>query len=252
MIGAVRAVHPDFLFVAEAYWDLEWRPPAARLRPLLRQAPLRPARSTRARPRSAATSTPTSTTSAGLVRFIENHDEPRAAAELAPAAGAGRRGRRRHAARRHAVARGPVRGLAGAAAGVPRPPARSSRSTSDLRAFHLRLIAAAAPGAARATGRCATASGWPDDQSCEQLLTWCWTDDGRATARRRQPRRRAGRGAAVHLPWADLAGPTWRLDDLLSGDEFERDGDEIAGEGLYVQLPPWGFHVLDVGRAAGG
>ena len=25
VIGAVRAAHPDFLFVAEAYWDLEWR-----------------------------------------------------------------------------------------------------------------------------------------------------------------------------------------------------------------------------------
>ena len=24
VIGAVRAAHPDFLFVAEAYWDMEW------------------------------------------------------------------------------------------------------------------------------------------------------------------------------------------------------------------------------------
>ena len=50
--------------------------------------------------------------------------------------------------------------------------------------------------------------------------------------------------ARVHLPWGDLAGRSWRLEDQLAGDVFERDGDELANEGLFVQLPPWGTHLL--------
>ena len=52
----------------------------------------------------------------------------------------------------------------------------------------------------------------------------------------------------VHLPWTDLAGRTWRLDDLLTGDRFERDGDDMATAGLYVALPPWAYHVLKLRR----
>ncbi len=50
--------------------------------------------------------------------------------------------------------------------------------------------------------------------------------------------------ARIHPPWNDLAGRTWRLEDLLSDRVFVRDGTEIATGGLYVQLAPWGFHVL--------
>jgi len=44
----------------------------------------------------------------------------------------------------------------------------------------------------------------------------------------------------VHLHWEHIAGRQWRFDDLLSHDEFVRDGDELAASGLYVQLPSWG------------
>ena len=27
---------------------------------------------------------------------------------------------------------------------------------------------------------------------------------------------------------------------------YERDGDELAGSGLYLDLPAWGYHVFDV------
>jgi hypothetical protein len=50
--------------------------------------------------------------------------------------------------------------------------------------------------------------------------------------------------ARVHLPWTDLANQTWRLDDLLSGQVYERDGLEVATAGLYVDLPAWGYHLL--------
>jgi hypothetical protein len=47
------------------------------------------------------------------------------------------------------------------------------------------------------------------------------------------------------MPGVKPAGRTWRLRDLLSGDEYERDGDEMTDPGLFVDLPPWGYHVLE-------
>jgi hypothetical protein len=74
-------------------------------------------------------------------------------------------------------------------------------------------------------------------------LAWCWTStDHRALVAVNDAD--APAAARVHAPWDDLSGRRWQLDDLLSGDRFVRDGDELATDGLYVQLPPWGCHVL--------
>jgi hypothetical protein len=45
--------------------------------------------------------------------------------------------------------------------------------------------------------------------------------------------------ARVHLPWDGLAGRAWTLTDRLSGARFERAGDELAADGLYVALAAW-------------
>jgi len=47
------------------------------------------------------------------------------------------------------------------------------------------------------------------------------------------------------MPGLMLAGRAWRLMDLMSGDVFERDGDEMTDPGLFVDLPPWGYHFLE-------
>ena len=52
--------------------------------------------------------------------------------------------------------------------------------------------------------------------------------------------------ARVHVPWDDLGGSSWRLEDLLSGDRFDRSGDEMQDAGLYVELGPWCAHLLKV------
>jgi hypothetical protein len=36
----------------------------------------------------------------------------------------------------------------------------------------------------------------------------------------------------------------WRLTDALSGEIFDRDGSQMTGQGLYVELQSWGFHFL--------
>jgi hypothetical protein len=50
--------------------------------------------------------------------------------------------------------------------------------------------------------------------------------------------------ALVRLPWADLAGWTWRLEDRLAPERFERAGDELARSGLYVALDGWGYYFM--------
>jgi hypothetical protein len=54
----------------------------------------------------------------------------------------------------------------------------------------------------------------------------------------------------VHVPWDDLGGRSWELRDRLSGATFERGGDELAAEGLYVGVDPWGFHFLHMSTPA--
>ena len=91
MIGAVNATHPDFVFIAEAYWDLEWTLQQhgfdfcydKRLYDrLVSEAPRVGAR---------ATCSADSTIRSGSLRFIENHDEPRAADTSRRSASARRR-----------------------------------------------------------------------------------------------------------------------------------------------------------------
>jgi hypothetical protein len=37
---------------------------------------------------------------------------------------------------------------------------------------------------------------------------------------------------------------TLRFTDLMSDARYERDGDDIASRGLFLDLPPWGYHVF--------
>jgi hypothetical protein len=50
----------------------------------------------------------------------------------------------------------------------------------------------------------------------------------------------------VQLSWADLDGKTIYLDDLLSEQRFERNGTQLASDGLYVALDGHAAHVFKV------
>ena len=90
--------------------------------------------------------------------------------------------------------------------------------------------------------------GWPDNDSCRNLLTWSWTADDVAPGHGRyvvvvnlSAEPADGR---VGLGRTDLHGRSWNLTDLLDDRVYERSGDELADQGLYVALPPWGCHLL--------
>ena len=55
--------------------------------------------------------------------------------------------------------------------------------------------------------------------------------------------------ARVELPWSDLPGRRWRLSELVGDAEYERDGAELAGEGLFVALDAWRWHLVSVREA---
>jgi hypothetical protein len=48
------------------------------------------------------------------------------------------------------------------------------------------------------------------------------------------------------VPWDELRGRTWRLTDALSGEVFDRSGNEMRDSGLYVDLKPWQCHLFQV------
>ncbi len=54
----------------------------------------------------------------------------------------------------------------------------------------------------------------------------------------------------LRVPFSDLAGNKVQLQDELSPAHYERDGSALVNPGLYLDLPPWGYHVFEMTRLA--
>ena len=238
LIERVKAAHPDFVFIAEAYWDMEWTLQQQGFdycydKRLYDRLAHEDAASVRGHLQAGADY------QERLIRFIENHDEPRAAATFGP-------GRERAAA----VAFSTLQGarlfhdgqLDGHRTRIPVFLARGPDEPpdEDLRAFHTRLLRAIADSGLRdGEWRLCDCAGWPDNDSYRRLVAWCWPRELVVVNLSDTPAQ-----SRVRLPWSDLAGRTWELTDRLSGERFTRDGDELAAEGLFVALDGWGSHFL--------
>jgi hypothetical protein len=242
LIGAVKARYPDLLFVAEAYWGLEGElqrqgfdlcydkglydllvhGDAEYVRQHLRASDADQAR---------------------LIRFVENHDEPRAAATF--------QGMKQRSV---AVVATTVPGarllhegqLDGRRVRVPvflgRRPAESVDPAT--RAFYVRLLSALQEPALRAgEWQLAEARGWADNQNGRNLVAWMWRkDDSRVVVVVNLSA--ASAQARIPLGWLDPGAGQWSLRDLIKCEAYERSGGELADPGLFVDLPGWGFHFL--------
>ncbi|MEU6963292.1 alpha-amylase family glycosyl hydrolase [Streptomyces chrestomyceticus] len=246
VIGGVRERHPAMTFVAEAYWDLEWD---------LQQQGFDFCYDKRLYDRVLNEGpesvrqhlTADETYQRKLVRFLENHDEPRAAETLHPA-------KERAAAVLIATLPGATLWHEGQFTGrrthlpvfLDRRP--DEPADTALRAFHERLLAGVHRSGMR-TGRwqLLECAGWPDNASAANLLAWCWAGPaGRfLTVLNLSDQPAQGR---VRLPWPELDPGTWVLTGLLDGERYSRSGTELTGPGLFVGLDAWGTHVLAVGR----
>ena len=181
----------------------------------------------------------------GMVRFIENHDEPRAASAFLDGHG-----------RVAAVAILTLPGakllhegqFEGRKVCLPvflgrRPAEQPDRELAD---FYGRLLQAVRHDVFRnGEWRLCEKSGWPDNQTCRNLLAWCWVkeEDRSFIAVNFSPESAQAR---VRLPWDELWGKQWRLSDLLTGETCDRSGDEMRNEGLYVELGPWQCHAFRI------
>ncbi len=246
VIGALRATHRNVVLLAEAYWDMEWG---------LQQQGFDFCYDKRLYDRILEKDPGAVRAHLGadlgyqsrLLRFLENHDEPRVASRLEVE---------------------PERAAAVAVATLPgatlwhdgqfegrrvRPPVFLGRQPDEpldreLAVWYRSLVAAVdSSGMRSGEWRLLEVHGWPDNQTAQNLMAWTWSGD--SGGRRHLVVVNFSDAPAqgmVALGWGDLRGHEWRFAELLEGTTFEREGDALAGSGLFVDLQPWRFHVLAV------
>ncbi len=250
IIPAIKRAQPDFRFIAEAYWDLEWE---------LQQQGFDFCYDKRLYDRlehenAASVRLHLCADLAyqeKLLRFLENHDEPRAAATFSPAT--------------EQAAAVTISSLPGARlfhegqfegrkVRLPvflgrRPPEPVDEA---LQAFYNKLLAALnAPIFRNGEWKLCERSGWPDNQSFQNLVAWSWIkdDDRRLIVVNLSD---GAVQARVRVPWEEVRRASWRLIDALSDASYDRDGNEMAASGLYVELGPWGYCFFQCRRAGKG
>jgi len=246
----VREKSPGFCFMAEVYWDLEWTLQQQgfdytydkRLYDRLREGHARPVRDHLLAELNYQKK---------MARFLENHDEPRAAATFSPdvheAAAVvtflspglrffhqGQFEGRRKRISPHLV-RAPEEG------------------TDDrLHQFYERLLAVLRQPAVR-DGQwqlleCLPA--WEGNGTSGGFIASSWqTRDGQ---RRLIAVNFSGQQSQCYArpPFQNVAGRTVRLKDQMSDASYDRDGNDLLSRGLYLDLPAWGYHVFELSIGA--
>ncbi len=237
-IQSVRERSPDFCFMAEVYWDLEWTLQQQgfdytydkRLYDRLRHGEARPVREHFWADMDYQIK---------LARFLENHDEPRAAAVfpsdmhraaavvtyLSPGLRFFHQGQFEGRKKRISphLCRGP-----------------SEAVDPVLQEFYRRLLDVLSKPAVR-DGRwqlaeCAPA--WDGNWTANCFVAFAWQHQGERllAAVNYAPNHSQCR---VRLPFADLAGGKWRLQDQMNTAVYDRDGVELLSQGLYLDMSPW-------------
>jgi hypothetical protein len=242
----VRRKHPNFQFMAEVYWDLEWTLQQQgfdytydkRLYDRLREGQARPVREHL----HAALDYQTKS-----ARFLENHDEPRASASFDPPV---------H--RAAAVITYFIPGLRFFHQGqfegrkkrisphLVRGPEESPDKT--LEEFYTQMLAILRKPLVK-SGKwqsldCQPA--WDRNGSWDSFVAHSWQGAG-------GERMLIAVNYAPHssqcylvLPFPEIKNRSVRLQDSLSSACYIREGNELLERGLYLDLPPWSYHVFDL------
>lgn len=244
-IGRVKTEHPDFLFMAEVYWDMEYR---------LQQQGFDFAYDKRLYDRMLHEGAPSVRAhlradlnyQSRLARFIENHDEPRALEAFGP-----ERGRASSAL---ALTLTGLRllhegQLEGRRTKLSVHLGRRSQEVADegLEQHYRRLLAALAHAVFHEGGwqQVEPREAWAGNPSHQNFVGSLWTsgEDLRLVAVSLSPER-----AQCYLPLelSALAGRPWLLSDALSDAQYLRDGDGLLSPGLYLDVPAYGHHLFEI------
>jgi hypothetical protein len=244
-IARVRAEHPAALFMAEVYWGLEWELQQqgfdyAYDKTLCDRLGMPDADAGEVRRHLQADHG----FQAGLARFLENHDEPRAAAVFPP---------QRHQAA--AVVTFMVPGLrffhdgqlegrrVRSSVHLRRRPEEAADPA--IRAFYDRLCECLRRRELReGRWRLLECHGWEGNASWGQFIAFTW--EGPGHERLLVVVNYGSTPAQCRIPLSGLGTPTILLRDLMSSAAFERDRDEVSSVGLFLDMPGWGYHVFEV------
>jgi hypothetical protein len=242
----VRKRVPGFCFMAEAYWELESAMQQQgfdyaydkRLYDRLRDGHARPVREHLL---------------AGLgyqnklARFMENHDEPRAAATFPP---------QMHQAAAIVTYLSP--GLRffhdgqfeGRRTRISPHLVRAPLEPTDeaVQRFYERLLTVLRDATVRDGEwrllECVPA--WDGNWTYDCCLAWMWK--GKTAEQLLVAINYAGNQSQcyVRLPFRDLAGRPVRFEDLMGTARYDRGGSDLVSSGLFLDLPPWGHHVFRI------
>jgi len=243
-IDRVRRRHPDFIFIAEAYWGLEPELQALGFdytydKVLYDRLVYEGAGAVRGHLRADLDF------QARSVRFLENHDEPRAA-QVLPID-------RHQAAALICYTLPGLRffhegQLDGRKIKVPvqlgwRP---AEQQEPQIRNFYEKLLAELG-GALMRRGRwrqLEPKAAWDSNPSWEQFVIYRW-DGGRRGARVAVANFGPHQAQChVSLDLTGLRGRRVVLRDLLSGVSYERDGNSLQNPGLYLDMAPYQTHLF--------
>ena len=245
---SARRKNPDFQFMAEVYWDMEWTMQQQgfdyaydkRLYDRLREGHARPVREH---------------FHAGLdyqnklARFLENHDEPRAAATFSPeiheaaavitflSPGLRFFHQGQFEARKKRISPHLVRG--------PEEPV-----DERVKKFYDRLLAVLRHDVVRSGDwrllECVPA--WDGNWTWDCFLVFAW--QGAGDERLLVTVNYAPNQSQCHvrLPFTDLANSQWRLKDLLGDATYDWEGNDLQGRGLYLDECPWSARVFALTR----
>ncbi|MFA5727662.1 MAG: alpha-amylase family glycosyl hydrolase [Saccharofermentanaceae bacterium] len=244
LIPAVRRANKDFLFIAEAYWDLEWELQQQgfdycydkRLYDRLEKSDPEPVR---------LHLMADTDYQSKLVRFIENHDEPRAAAIF-----------NRQQERLMAIAIATLPGaklfyegqFEGRKVKLPvflrRRPAEIP--DTSLHGFYLDLLKIIQQlEFHEGQWRLYETTGWPGNTSYQNLLSWGWSSESEDELWLIVVNLNSALSQGkVQISWDRLDGFLWKLTDPFTGLSFDRDGSEMRNTGLYISLQGWETHFF--------
>jgi hypothetical protein len=182
-----------------------------------------------------------------LTRFLENHDEPRAAATFPP-------GVHEAAATVTYLApglrffhqgqfEGRVKRISPHLVRAPNEPVNAG-----VQQFYERLLQLLQrPVVRRGEWRLLECSpAWEGNQSCESVIAYAWQDSAGSRLIVSVNYASHQSQCYVRLPFADLSDGQWRLRDLLGTAQYDRDGDDLQSRGFYLDVPPWQGHAFEM------
>jgi glycosidase len=244
--SAVRKKYPDFLFMAEVYWDLEWN---------LQQQGFNYAYDKRLYDRlHEGNPIPVrehfyagSEYQDKLARFLENHDEPRAASAfelknheaaaivtyLSPGLRFFHQGQ--FEGRKKRISPHLIRG--------PR-----ELPDEDLQKFYFRLLNTIKQSIFR-DGQwqlCTGMPAWEGNNTWNSFLAFTWQKEGTNPVLIAVNYAPYNGQCFISLPFLDLREKYFQFKDLMSDSVYDRDRDDLLSRGLFLDLPAWGYHVFEI------